>query len=76
MLPFLFCLLSWVKTGARWGSMQKKESHRPAQAGDGNSWFSNSWFKGLELQRAAVAAGNAATTTAGTLWTTVHGIKV
>jgi hypothetical protein len=51
--------------------IQKRKATAPLNAGDGNSWF-----KGLELQRAAVAAGDAATTTAEELWTTVHGIRV
>jgi hypothetical protein len=51
--------------------VQKGKPITPHKAGDGNSWV-----KGLELQRAAVAAGDAATTTAEALWTTVHGIKV
>jgi hypothetical protein len=39
--------------------MQKGKPTAPLSAGDGNSWF-----KGLKMQRAAVAAGDAATTTA------------
>jgi len=44
------------------GKDAERKAHRPLSAGDGNSWF-----KGLKLQRAAVAAGDAATTTAEAL---------
>ena len=39
---------------ANWERMQKGKPPPPLNAGDGNSWF-----KGLKLPRAAVAAGNA-----------------
>jgi hypothetical protein len=65
---FIFTLFPWP---APIGKGAERKSHRPAQC---RRW--KLWFKSLKLQRAAVAAGNAATTTAEALWTTVHGIKV
>jgi hypothetical protein len=55
---------------ADWGRMTNGKATAPLNAGDGNSWF-----KGLKLQRAAIAAGQAATT-AQALCMAVHGIKV
>jgi hypothetical protein len=65
-----FLFVFYPKSAPNRGRMQNRKATAPLNAGDGNSWF-----KGLKLQRAAIAAGQAATT-AEALCMAVHGIKV